>query len=129
MDEGSEHRSGAESGAHEQDEPHVIDAERFAAHESTNDTPVSSSEPRDEAAMDPPEGHSPEHEPNPRQISGLLIMVSAGLVVLGLVLGFATRPAIGFGIATLGVLLVVFNPQFWASLLRAKDGVEAGDRR
>jgi len=129
MHEDSEHRDGAGRDAHENDEPRVVDAERFAEHDRTNDTPATTPGPQDDAALDPPEGHAPEHAPNPRQISGLLVSVSAGLVVLGLVLGIAVRPAIGVGLAALGVILVVFNPLFWASLLRAKDRVDAGGRR
>jgi len=70
----------------------------------------------------------PENEPNPRQISLLLIMIVLGLLVVALLFGLFVRAEIGIAVGVLAVLLVVFNPEFWALILRAKDRVDAGDR-
>lgn len=108
--------------------PRVIDSNRVRERPGATPPAERPAGPTDEAAEDPPEGKPAENEPNPRQISLLLIMIVLGLLVVALLFGLFVRAEIGIAVGVLAVLLVVFNPEFWALILRAKDRVDAGDR-
>jgi len=129
---GADERTSAdevEAAGSDEPEPRVIDSSQIRDRPGAHPGSGGPSRTMDKAAEDPPEGHAPKHDPNPRQISLLLVLVVVGLLALGLVLAIAVGPTIGVGVGVLALLLLLFNPEFWAAMLRAKDRVDAGDRR
>lgn len=101
---------------------------------SADDTGVAPS-PRsaggdDEQASEPAllEGTPANPHVGPRQISLMLSLTVISLLLAGLGIAIAVDPLVGGLAGILALALLLFNPAFWASVLRARERAAAEQR-
>lgn len=77
---------------------------------------------------DSPEGRPAHPGTGPARISLLLVSGALIVVLIGVVGALFADPAVGIVIAVLGLVLLLFNPETWASAARAKERARIAHR-
>ncbi len=74
-----------------------------------------------------PEGRPAHPEIGRRKVRLLLLLVAMATIVAGVLISVFYQPITGVVVAILGLILIIFNPMVWVSLLRGQEVDEARD--
>jgi hypothetical protein len=75
----------------------------------------------EEIEHDSPEGRPAHPETSPFRIGLLLVSGALIVMVIGVIGALVADPEVGIVIAVLGLVLLLFNPETWASAARARE--------
>lgn len=92
----------------------------------TNGVPERIQTPEDRRVAERLEHESPEGRPahpevGRRRTRFLLLLVSIIILAVGVLISVFYQPLTGVFVAILGLILVIFNPLVWVSLLRGEE--------
>lgn len=68
-----------------------------------------------------PEGEPAHPEAGPKKITGYMVLAVVTLIVAAIVLAIMGQTVIAIGLGVAAVLMMILNPVFWASVMRAKE--------